>query len=171
MFWNLKSCYLLVSLSVVLGLFRKKSPFFSLRFHRKLTRKKTQQGMEKVRKLNRRTVSSWIVVLCRHQQDWCQPCLIIYTLFIALTHKLRQLTFLPPPPQPIECVATDRVRRTLSLGRRVKAYDRVAPQPLNDADMTMMEYPTVSELSANQCASGNASIIATSRLQQPPPPP
>ena len=93
-----------------------------------------------------------------HEQEWCQLHLIVYSLFILLPHYLRQLPFSPPPPP--EYATTDRVRLPLGPGGHAKAYDRVAPQPLNKADTTMTMYPAAADPSANHRASGDASVIA-----------
>ena len=81
-------------------------------FCRKLVRNKTKQSTEKVSEHNRSTVFLSDLVLCGHQQEWCQLCLIIYPLFITLTHNLRQLPFSPPPP-PLTDYAAPLVRECM----------------------------------------------------------
>ena len=69
--------------------------------------------------------------------------------------RLRNLHSEPPPTKYAS--NTDRVLCPLGLG----VYDRVAPWPLSEADMTMTTYPAAVNLSANPGASYDASVIAT----------
>ena len=66
----------------------------------------------------------------------------LYPLFIALPHNFCQLPFSPPLPP-------DRAA-TPGLGGHVKAYNRVAPRPPNEAGLTTTTTcPAVSNLYAN----------------------
>ena len=62
--------------------------------------------------------------------------------------------------------STDRLRCPLGSRMHAKVCDCVWPQPLNEADTTMMTYPTTSKISANHLASGDSSVISPCRLQQ-----
>ena len=142
-------------------------------FCRKLVRTKTQQGTDKASKHNGRTVFSRFWYCLRlHQQEWCQLCLIVFILYLFYFYIICANFFLfclclcirQSTPPPIEYAPP------LVLGRHAKAYDRVSPQPSNEADTKMTMYPAVANLSYNHRASGEASIILSCRLQQRPPP-
>ena len=86
----------------------------SFRFFRKLVRTKTKQITDKESKHNSIIFFFWALVLYRHQQEWSQLCLILYTLFITLHHHLFQLPISPlTPPE----------RQPIGTGGHEKAYD------------------------------------------------
>ena len=64
---------------------------FYLGLLRKLACTKPKQSTDKVSKHNNSAVFSQAMVLSGHQQECCQLCLILYPLFITLTHNLRIL--------------------------------------------------------------------------------
>ena len=81
------------------------------RFCRKLVRTKLNKAQTKLVNITGVNYFCGIWYCLRsNQQDWCQRYLIILPLLITLTHNLRQHTFLPWPPPPIECAAADIVR-------------------------------------------------------------
>ena len=68
----------------------------------KLARTKTEQSTEKENKNKGSKLFFGDLVLRGHKQELYQLCLIIYPLFITLSHNLHQLNFLPPPSPQTE---------------------------------------------------------------------
>ena len=104
-------------ITVIRGAFHDIFPgLLGFGFGRKLALTKTQQGTDKASEHNRCTVFSQALIFYTHQQKRRQLCFILYSLFVLFPHNLRQLTFLPLPPPPLEHASAiiDRVSVTPS---------------------------------------------------------
>ena len=83
--------------------------------------KKTQQGTEKAREHNWRTVFLRYLIFSMHQYKWCSFCFIFYPLFIFLSQNLLQPPFLPSHLPPLEHTAAILDRVSIPpVGNRVR---------------------------------------------------
>ena len=123
------------------------SQFFPA-FSRKLAPTKTEKITDKAIKHNRGAVFLQALVLLGNQQEWCQLCLIVHSLFITLPQNLRQLPFSPPPPS---------VCSPLGVGRHARYYNNLSPELLTGTPHN--NAPAASDLSVYHNALRYAYVI------------